>query len=84
MEEKNEWQEQKNELLADAAEKASSVAMWLGVRKYPSQQLQDAWVRTLWQQHHDGITGTSILSMSDTYWRNSLSVDIRSETVLHA
>ena len=29
-------------------------------------------------------TGTSILSMSDTYWRNSLSVDIRSETVLQA
>ena len=55
----------KNELLADAAEKASSVAMWLGVRKYPSQQLQDAWVRTLWQQHHDGITGTSILSANE-------------------
>ena len=55
----------KNELLADAAEKASSVAMWLGVRNYPSQQLQDAWVRTLWQQHHDGITGTSILSANE-------------------
>ena len=55
----------KNELLADAAEKASSVAMWLGVRKYPSQQLQDAWIRTLWQQHHDGITGTSILSANE-------------------
>ena len=55
----------KNELLADAAEKASSVAMWLGTRKYPSQQLQDAWVRTLWQQHHDGITGTSILPAND-------------------
>ena len=52
----------KNELLADAAEKASSVAMWLGVRKYPSQQLQDAWIRTLWQQHHDGITGTPTTS----------------------
>ncbi len=55
----------KNELLADAAEKASALAMWQGVRSYPSQQLQDAWIRTLWQQHHDGITGTSILSAND-------------------
>ena len=55
----------KNELLADAAEKASSLSMWLGARSYPSQQLQDAWVRTIWQQHHDGITGTSILSAND-------------------
>ena len=55
----------KNELLADAAEKASALAMWLGARKYPSQQLEDAWVRTLWQQHHDGITGTSILSANE-------------------
>ncbi len=55
----------KNELLADAAEKASSLAMWLGARSYPSQKLRDAWVRTLWQQHHDGITGTSTLSAND-------------------
>ena len=55
----------RNELLADAAEKASSLAMWLGVRQYPSEQLRDAWVRTLWQQHHDGLTGTSILTAND-------------------
>ena len=55
----------KNELLADAAEKASSLAMWLNARQYPSEQLRDAWVRTLWQQHHDGLTGTSILSANE-------------------
>ena len=55
----------RNELLADAAEKASSLAMWLGVRQYPSEQLGDAWVRTIWQQHHDGLTGTSILAAND-------------------
>ena len=55
----------KNELMADAAEKASSVAQWLGVRPYPAQQLRDAWVRTIWQQHHDGLPGTSILSAND-------------------
>lgn len=55
----------KTELLADAAEKASSLAQWLGARAYPADQLRDAWVRMLWQQHHDGITGTSILSAND-------------------
>ena len=55
----------KNELLADAAEKSSALAMWLGARQYPSEQLRDAWIRTLWQQHHDGLPGTSILSAND-------------------
>ena len=55
----------KNELLADAAEKASSLAMWLGAKEYPSEQLRDAWVRTIWQQHHDGLPGTSILSANE-------------------
>ncbi len=58
------WNRQ-NELLADAAEKASSLAYWLGVSDYPSLQLQEAWVRTIWQQHHDGITGTSTLKAND-------------------
>ncbi|MGN0232930.1 MAG: glycoside hydrolase family 38 C-terminal domain-containing protein [Bacteroidaceae bacterium] len=55
----------KTELLADAAEKASSLASWLGAKPYPSEQLRDAWIRMLWQQHHDGITGTSILAAND-------------------
>lgn len=55
----------KTELLADAAEKASALSHWLGARAYPAQQLRDAWVKMLWQQHHDGITGTSILAAND-------------------
>lgn len=55
----------KNELLADAAEKASSLSYWLGVADYPTEALRDAWIRTIWQQHHDGITGTSILKAND-------------------
>ena len=47
----------KNELLADAAEKASSLSYWLGAADYPTEALRDAWIRTIWQQHHDGITG---------------------------
>lgn len=50
----------RNELTADAAEKASSLAQWLGAAAYPQADLSNAWIRMLWQQHHDGITGTSI------------------------
>ena len=55
----------KNELLADAAEKASSLAYWLGAADYPSQAIREAWIHTIWQQHHDGITGTSTLKAND-------------------
>lgn len=55
----------KTELLADAAEKSSSLSYWLGAKPYPAEQLRDAWVKMIWQQHHDGITGTSILSAND-------------------
>ena len=50
----------RNELLADATEKSASLAQWLGVQNYPQTAINDAWVRNLWQAHHDGITGTSI------------------------
>lgn len=55
----------KNEVAADAAEKASALAWWLGVRDYPGSELRDAWIRTIWQQHHDGITGTSTLKANE-------------------
>lgn len=50
----------RNELLADAAEKASVASMWLGTSTYPAEALRTAWMNNLWQAHHDGITGTSI------------------------
>lgn len=50
----------RNELFADATEKSASLAQWLGVQAYPQKAINDAWVRNLWQAHHDGITGTSI------------------------
>ncbi len=49
----------RDELLGDAAEKASSLSYWLGIGTYPTE-IRDAWIRMIWQQHHDGITGTSI------------------------
>lgn len=50
----------RNELLADAAEKASVAAEWLGAGAYPVETLRNAWMNNLWQAHHDGLTGTSI------------------------
>lgn len=50
----------KEELLGDAAERTSVVADWLGGLSYQSQMFYDNWVKVLWHQHHDDITGTSI------------------------
>ena len=52
----------KNELLADATEKASVAAAWVGGAEYPSDILTESWIRLLWHQFHDDLTGTSIPS----------------------
>jgi alpha-mannosidase len=49
----------KNENLADAAEKASIAAQWLGARAYPQQRLNDAWMFELAGHFHDTGAGTS-------------------------
>ena len=49
----------KNELLADATEKASFAAHWLGGLNYQSDLIRDSWIRVLWHQFHDDLTGTS-------------------------
>jgi len=50
----------RNEKLADAAERISVLAHWLGGAPYPGEMLRDAWIRFLWHQFHDDLTGTSI------------------------
>ncbi len=50
----------RNELLADAAERAAAAAAWLGAMPYPRERLRQAWIRFLWHQMHDDLTGTSI------------------------
>ncbi len=50
----------KNERLADDAEKAAVAASWLGGASYPRERLREAWIRVLWNQFHDDVTGTSI------------------------
>jgi alpha-mannosidase len=49
----------KNELLADAAEKASIAAAWMGGRSYPQQRLNDAWTLVMGGQFHDTGPGTA-------------------------
>ncbi len=48
----------KNELLADAAEKASVAAAWMGGRAYPMERLNDAWTLELGAHFHDLAAGT--------------------------
>ncbi|MBO4445095.1 MAG: alpha-mannosidase [Bacteroidaceae bacterium] len=50
----------RNELTADAAERSSVAAAWLGGFSYPYQTLTTAWHRFLWHQFHDDLTGTCI------------------------
>ena len=49
----------KNEILADAAEKASVAATWMGGRPYPQQRLNDAWTLVMGGQFHDTGAGTA-------------------------
>ena len=64
----------KNERLADAAERAAVVADWLGGARYPREALRDAWVRFLWHQFHDDITGTSIPEAYEFSWNDEAIV----------
>ena len=49
----------KNEILADAAEKASVAAAWMGGRPYPLTRLNDAWTLVMSGQFHDIAAGTA-------------------------
>jgi alpha-mannosidase len=62
----------KNELLADAAERASVAAWWLGGRVYPQQRLNDAWTLVMGGQFHDIIPGTSIPKAYEYSWNDEV------------
>ena len=49
----------KNELLADAAERASVTAEWMGGRSYPQKRMTDAWTLVMGGQFHDTGAGTA-------------------------
>lgn len=62
----------KNELLADAAERASVTASLFGGIDYPTEALRDTWERFLWHQFHDDVTGTSIPEAYEFSWNDEV------------
>ena len=61
-----------NELLGDAAERASVAAALLGVAEYPGKSLTESWQRFIFHQFHDDLTGTSIPRAYEFSWNDEL------------
>ena len=60
----------KEELLADAAEKASIAAEWLHARPYPLERLNDAWALVMGGQFHDTAAGTATPKAYEFAWND--------------
>lgn len=61
-----------NELLADAAERASIAASVLTGSNYAKQRMTDAWTRILGGQMHDILPGTSIPQAYQFAWNDEI------------
>jgi len=62
----------KNELLADAAERASVGADWMGGRPYPLERLTKAWTLVMGGQFHDVIPGTATPKAYTYSWNDEV------------
>ncbi len=62
----------KNEQLADAAERVAVAADWLGGATYPREKLNRSWIRTLANQMHDILPGTSIPRAYTYSWNDEI------------
>jgi alpha-mannosidase len=62
----------KEELLAEAAEKTSVAAEWLGARTYPQQRLNDAWALLMGGQFHDIAAGTATPRAYEFAWNDDV------------
>jgi alpha-mannosidase len=60
----------REEVLADAAEKASVAASWLGGRTYPLDRLNDAWMLVMGGQFHDLAAGTATPRAYEFAWND--------------
>jgi alpha-mannosidase len=61
-----------NELLGQAAEQTAVAAELLTGLPYPRERLREAWIRMLWHQFHDDLTGTSIPQAYQFSWNDEL------------
>ena len=59
-------------MLADAAERASVAAAWLGGPPYPMQRLNDAWTLVLGGQFHDIMAGTATPKSYEYSWNDDV------------
>jgi len=64
----------RNEALADAAEKASLAAEWMGGRPYPQKRLNDAWMLALAGHFHDTAAGTATPRAYQFAWNDDVIV----------
>lgn len=62
----------KEELLADAAEKSSLTAEWLGARHYPLARLNDAWTLVMGGHFHDIAAGTATPKSYEFAWNDDV------------
>jgi alpha-mannosidase len=62
----------KEELLADAAEKASIAAAWLGARPYPLERLNAAWTLAMGAHFHDIAAGTATPRSYEFAWNDDV------------
>jgi alpha-mannosidase len=62
----------RNEVLADAAERDSVAAHWLGGRDYPLERLNNAWTLVAGAQFHDILPGTSIPKAYEYSWNDEV------------
>ncbi len=62
----------RNEILADAAERAAVMAHWLGGASYPREKMNNSWVRLLANQMHDILPGTSIPRAYTFSWNDEI------------
>ena len=60
------------ETLADAAEKASVAADWLGGLKYPRERLNDAWTLAMGSHFHDIAAGTATPKSYEYAWNDQI------------
>jgi alpha-mannosidase len=62
----------KTELLADAAEKSSVAAAWLGARAYPMERLNNAWTLAMGAHFHDLAAGTATPRSYEFAWNDDV------------